>query len=80
MRNQGPANTNASSSDEVAKVPAIAAVIDQSQYGVLQRVGNSYWDSCTNFINILVEKKPSGADLQEALDNLNAGITASVAG
>ena len=80
MRNQGPANIKASSSDEVAKVPAIAAVIDQSQYGVLQRVGNSYWDSCTNFINVLVEKKPSGADLQEALDNLNAGITASVAG
>lgn len=80
MRNQGPSNINAAASDEVAKVPAIAAVMDQSQYGVLQRIGNSYWDSCTTFINTLNEKRPSGADLQEVLDNLNAGITASVAG
>ena len=80
LRNQGPSNINAAASDEVAKVPAIAAVMDQSQYGVLQRIGNSYWDSCTTFINTLNEKRPSGADLQEVLDTLNEGITASVAG
>lgn len=80
MRNQGPSNINAAASDEVAKVPAIAAVMEQSQYGVLQRIGNSYWGACTNFINTLAEKRPSGADLQEVLDTLNEGITASVAG
>ena len=80
MRNQGPANINAAASDEVAKVPAIAAIMEQSEYGVLQRVGNSYWDSCTQYVNTLIEKKPSGVDLQEALDNLHVGITASVAG
>lgn len=80
MRNQGPSNINAAASDEVAKVPAIAAVMDQAQYGVLQRIGNSYWGACTNFINTLSEKKPSGEDLQEVLNILNDGITASVAG
>ena len=39
MRNQGPSNKNAAASDEVSKVPAIQAVIAQSEYGVLQRVG-----------------------------------------
>ena len=44
-RNTGPSNAVAAASDTIAKVPAIAAVIDQAQYGVLQRVGNSYWNA-----------------------------------
>ncbi len=79
-KNNGPSNIKASASDEVAKVPAIAAVIEQSKYGVLQRVGNAYWDACTSFINTLVEKKPTGAQLQELMDSLVDGVTASVAG
>ena len=35
--------------DAVKKVPAIMAVMDQAQYGKLQRVGNSYWDAATEF-------------------------------
>ena len=79
-RSQGPSNIKAAASDEVMKVPAIAAVIDQSQYGVLQRVGNNFWTPCTEFANALVEKKPTGAELQELLDILVQGITASTAG
>lgn len=45
-RNQGPSNINAAASPDIKKVAAIQAVIDQSKYGTLQRVGNSYWDAC----------------------------------
>lgn len=48
-RNQGPSNINVAASDEVKKVPAIQAVIEQSKYGTLQRVGNSFWDACKDF-------------------------------
>ena len=74
-QNQGPADKVAASSDEVAKVPAIAAVIEQSKYGVLQRIGNSYWDACTAFIDSLLEDHTGGAKLQEQLDKLVEGIT-----
>lgn len=74
-QNQGPADKVAASSDEVAKVPAIAAVIEQSKYGVLQRIGNSYWDACTAFIDSLLEGNIEGAQLQAQLDKLVEGIT-----
>ena len=77
MRNQGPSNINAAASDEVLKVPAILAVIDQSQYGVLQRVGNNYWGACTTFADTLIAGNPEGKPLQELLDTLVAEITAS---
>lgn len=77
MRSTGPSNTKAASSDEVAKNPAIAAVIDQSQYGVLQRVGNSYWDACTVFADIIAAGNPDHVELQELMDTLVKGITAS---
>ena len=79
MRNQGPSNKNVAASDALKNVPAIQAVIAQSEFGVLQRVGNSYWQACTNFADALVESKPSGKKLQELLDVLVKEITASVA-
>ncbi len=77
-RKQGPSNSVAAASDEVGKVPSIAAVIEQSQYGVLQRVGNSYWDACTNFSNIIAAGNPDNVPLQDLMDRLVSGITASV--
>lgn len=76
-RSQGPSNKNAAASDAVASVPAIAAVIDQSQYGVLQRVGNSYWDPCTNFADIIAAGNPDNVPLQDLMDSLANGIAAS---
>ena len=76
-RNQGPSNTNAAASDEVMKVPAIQAVIAQSKYGTLQRVGNNFWTPCSDFANVLLEGNTAGTPLQELLDTLVAGITAS---
>ncbi len=77
IRNQGPSNIKAAASDAVNKVPAILAVIEQSQYGNLQRVGNLYWDACTNFANEILEGNPEGKELQKLVDTLVAGITAS---
>lgn len=77
-RRQGPSNINAAASDEISKEAAIAAVIDQSQYGVLQRVGNRYWDPCTEFANTLIAGNPDGKPLQDLMDILVLGITASV--
>ena len=77
QRSQGPSNINAASSDEVSKEPAIAAVIEQSQYGNLQRVGNSYWDACTSFANTILDGNLDGNSLQEIMDTLVDGITSS---
>lgn len=76
-RSQGPSNKNAASSDAVASVPAIVAVIEQSQYGVLQRVGNSYWTPCTEFADIIAAGNPDNIPLQDLMDNLTNGISAS---
>lgn len=78
-RSQGPSNKNAAASEEVAKVPAIQAVIAQSEFGVLQRVGNSYWNPLTDFGTTMANGNPTGKDLQEIMDTMVAGITASAA-
>lgn len=76
-RNQGPSNINAAASDAVEQVPAIQAVIAQSEYGVLQRVGNNYWTPFIDFGENLAAGNPLGIDPQEIIDALVAGITAS---
>lgn len=76
-RSQGPSNINAASSDVVNQVPAIKAVIEQSQYGTLQRIGNSYWNACTSFAENILAGNPQGKTTQEMMDILVEGITAS---
>lgn len=76
-RSQGPSNKNAAASDALNEVPAIQAVIAQSEYGVLQRVGNSYWAAMTDFGSIMASGNSSGRDLQEVMDTVVAEITAS---
>lgn len=78
-RSQGPSNINAAASDAVKQVPAIQAVIEQSEFGKLQRVGNSYWSACSKFGDTMVAGNPTGQDLQEIMDTLVAGITQSAA-
>ena len=76
-RNQGPSNSQAASSEEIKKVAAIQAIITQSQYGTLQRVGNSYWDACTKFANTVLSGSNSGLSDQEVMDSFVSEITAS---
>lgn len=78
-RNQGPSNIKATASDEVSKVPAIQAIIDQSQFGNLQRIGGKYWSPCTNFAQILIQGNPNNIPLQDLMDELVNSITASAA-
>lgn len=77
-RSQGPSNKKAAASDAVSKVPAIQAVIAQSEFGVLQRVGNSYWAPLTEFGEAMASGNSKGTDLQEIMDVMVEGITASV--
>lgn len=77
MRGQGPANTNAASADEVKKSPAIQALIAQSEFASLQRIGNNYWSPIAEFGASMAQGNPSGKDLQEQLDTMVEGITAS---
>lgn len=76
-RMQGPSNTNAAASELVSKEPAIKAVIEQSQFGVLQRIGNNYWKPCVEFGNIMIEGNPSQMPLQDIIDRLVNGIIAN---
>lgn len=75
--NQGPANANAAASDALYDVPAIQAVVTQSEYGVLQRVGGNYWTPFAEFGRNIAEGNPTGTEPQELIDALVAGITAS---
>lgn len=77
QRNQGPSNSKAAASEAVMKVPAIQAVIDQAEYGRLQRVGNNFWTPFSDFGTTMAERNPKGENLQELMDTLTEGITAS---
>lgn len=76
MRRQGPSNMEALASDVVQAEPAIAAVIAQTEFADVQRVGAKYWDPAAALGKIIVNGNPDGQDLQTLLDNAVAGITA----
>ena len=73
----GPANSNAAASDEVKRVPAIAGVMEQAEYGVLQKIGQKYWTPMTVFGNTMAAGNKNNIPLQELMDQLVEGITAS---
>ena len=77
MREQGPSNNNAASSDAVNHAPAIQALLQQSEFASLQRVGNNYWAPMQTFGETLAAGNPEGKNLQELLDAMVEGITAS---
>lgn len=77
-RAQGPSNTNAASSQAVQSSLAIQALLQQSEYSSLQRVGGKYWGAASDLGNALVSgTTPGGVDWQEFLDSIVAEITAS---
>jgi len=75
MRGQGPANINAASSASVQDSPAITALIEQSQFSCLQRIGSSFWDPVSEFATSMAAGNPEGKNLQEQLDIMVEGIT-----
>ncbi|WP_455499942.1 extracellular solute-binding protein [Gemmiger sp.] len=74
-RAQGPSNTNALAA---ASSPALTAVVDQSEFATLQRVGGNYWASAETLGSICVNGNPDGKDTQTLVDDAVAGITAPV--
>ncbi len=76
MRGQGPSNIRAAASKEVQDSPAITALLNQSKYSGLQRIGGNFWEPVTAFTEEILAKIPSGKSLQELLDMMVEGITA----
>lgn len=76
LRGQGPSNINAANSPEVQNSPAIAALLAQSEFSQLQRVGGKFWDPVAVFAGSMAEGNPSGTPLQEQMDRMVEGVTA----
>lgn len=74
LRGQGPSNTQAAASEEVQSSPAIAALLAQSEFSQLQRVGGNFWQPVTDFTAAMLDGDTD--DLQEKLDTLVEGISA----
>ena len=76
MRGQGPSNVNAANSPEVQASLAIAALLAQSEYSQLQRVGGKFWDPVAEFALAIAEGKIADIQYQTRLDRLVEGVTA----
>lgn len=76
MRGQGPSNLSVADSAEIQQSPAIAALLGQSAFSQLQRVGGNFWDPVSKFAGNMAAGNPSGQDLQELLDEMAAGVSA----
>lgn len=76
-REQGPSNNNAALSEEVVKSPAIQALIQQSDFATLQRVGANYWDPVAEYGQVMAKGSVNPNKLQSLLDTLVEGITAT---
>ena len=78
-RSQGPSNIKAAESEDMKGIPALQAVVDQAEYGTLQRIGNAYWAPTEEFGIKMAQGNPDNTDLQKLIDTLVADITASSA-
>ena len=76
MRGQGPSNIAVADSAEIQASYAIAALLEQSEFSQLQRVGGKFWDPVTKFAGNMAAGNPSGQGLQEQLDEMVEGVSA----
>ena len=72
MRGQGPANTKAAASADVQNT----ALLEQSEFSCLQRIGGNFWDPVSAFALNMAAGNPEEKGLQEQLDSMVEGITA----
>lgn len=80
-RQIGPTNLEAAATDEVQSNYAIAAVIAQSEYSVIQKAGGKYWDPVQSFGEIIAQgalDRDNPAAIQASLDALVEGVTAPI--
>ena len=76
MREQGPSNIAVANSSEIMQSPAIAALLEQSEFSQLQRIGGKFWDPVSKFSESMAAGNPSNQDLQEQLDEMAEGVSA----
>lgn len=76
LRGDGPSNVKAAASEAVMASPAIVALLKQTPYADVQRVGGKYWDSAATLGGIVVDGNSANEDLQKLLDTAVEGITA----
>lgn len=76
-RGQGPANKKASQSEEVKNDVAILALLKQSEYGSLQRIGGRYWEPMVEFGQKMSSGDTGGKSAQHIMDELVKKITAT---
>ncbi len=76
MRGQGPSNLAVADSEEINQSPAIAALLEQSEFSQLQRVGGNFWDPVTKFASNMAAGNSTGQNLQEQLDEMAEGVSA----
>lgn len=80
-RQLAPTNTNAAANEAVSANIAIAASAEQDEYGVVQSVGNKFWDPTATFGEMIAQQTLDVNDddaIQAALDELVTGVTAAV--
>ena len=75
-RGQGPSNSAAAASPEVQRSAAIAALLAQSDFSHIPRVGGNIWDPVAVFASSMAQGNPSGVSLQTQLDRMVEGVTA----
>ena len=74
MRGQGPSDLKVADSEEIRQSPAIAALLEQSEYAQLQRVGGKFWDPVSEFAGNMAAGNPSGESLQKQLDKMSENV------
>lgn len=75
-RGECPSNIKAADSPEVKASPALAALSEQSAYGHLQNVADTFWTPAYAFGTVIISGNSDGRDLRELLDEMTEGITA----
>ena len=80
-REIGPSNLKAQESDAVKNNIAIAALAEQSAYGVVQVVGDFYWEPTKAFGQNIATGTVSADDeeaIQKLLEEVKAGVEAAI--
>lgn len=81
QRQIGPSNLNAAAIDEVQENIALAAVVEEGNYGIVQMVGGKFWDPTATFGEKIAQgtiPADDDAAIQAALDSLVEGVTAPI--
>nr|WP_326165131.1 extracellular solute-binding protein [uncultured Oscillibacter sp.] len=75
-RGQGPSDRSAAASPEVQGSAAIAALLAQSEFSQIQRVGGNFWAPVEEFSSGIARGESAGMSLQARLDRMVEGVTA----